>query len=269
MMDAARRHLLMGGSLVGALALAGLLPSTCAQRTSAMNRPPKRPQGRPKPLLNEDIAPVLARLDAWYAAHLPPDRYVFNPPAAEADLDAFELLVGLKLPDAYRQLSRWHDGENDDRWGHFYGLPLLPLQRAGAQWKAWARVLADFGGNRYQIPGAAWPEGAVDPAYINPRWIPLTHDGSGNHIGVDFDPWPRGRVGQVILFGRDEDVKVVLAESLLKFLEWIAGLLESGNFTLDANAGKPLLRQFRLKEPGSGDFQDSARVLLGAPGPFL
>mgnify|MGYP006198197397 CR=1 FL=1 len=46
--------------------------------------------------------------------------------------------------------------------------------------------------------------GAVDPAYINPRWIPLTHDGSGNHIGLDFDPWPGGRVGQVILFGRDE-----------------------------------------------------------------
>ncbi len=56
-------------------------------------------------------------------------------------------------------------------------------------------------------------QGAVDPAYINPRWIPLTADGSGGHIGIDFDPWPGGRIGQVILFGRDEDVKAVLAES--------------------------------------------------------
>ena len=235
----------------------------------AENSPPKRPPGEPKPLLEEEIAPVLARLDEWYAAHLPPDRYVFNPPATEAELDAFERLIGLKLPRAYRQLYRWHDGENDDRWGHIYGLPLLPLHQAGSQWKTWTDVLADFGGNRYEIPGGAWPEGAVDPAYINPRWIPLTHDGSGNHIGLDFDPWPRGRVGQVILFGRDEDVKAVLAESLGKFLEWIAGLLESGNFRLGAEAEELVLRQFRLKAPPSDDFHTGARILLGAPGPFL
>src|SRR5688572_1204222 len=274
-MDRTRRNVLIGGSFVGALTLAGLLPATCAKqqgrRKSAMaeNSPPERPPGEPKPLLEEEIAPVLARLDEWYAAHLPPDRYVFNPPATEAELDAFERLIGLKLPRAYRQLYRWHDGENDDRWGHIYGLPLLPLHQAGSQWKTWNDVLADFGGNRYEIPGGAWPEGAVDPAYINPHWIPLTHDGSGNHIGLDFDPWPRGRVGQVILFGRDEDVKAVLAESLGKFLEWIAGLLESSNFRLGAEAEEFVLRQFRLKVPPSDDFHAGARILLGAPGPFL
>jgi hypothetical protein len=58
-----------------------------------MNGVPKRPAGEPKPMLEEDIAPVLARLDAWYAAHLPPDKYVFNPPATDAQLDAFEEVV--------------------------------------------------------------------------------------------------------------------------------------------------------------------------------
>ena len=274
-MDRDRREILVGGSLVGALALAGLLPAMCARRQVARNEamtengPPRRPSGEPKPLLEEDIAPVLARLDAWYAAHLPADRYRFNPPATDAQLEAFERLVGFGMPRAYRQLYRWHDGEDDDRWGHIYGLPLLPLDEAGAQWRAWAEVLADFGGNRYEISGGAWPEGAVDPAYINPRWIPLTHDGSGNHIGMDFDPWPNGRVGQIILFGRDEDVKAVLAESLGKFLEWIAGLLESGNFRLDAAPGEAVLRRFRLKAPPESDFLDGARTLLGAPGPFL
>ena len=266
---------MIGGTFVGALTMAGLLPAMCMRqqggRAFAMSEkgPPERPPGEPKPLLEEDIAPVIARLDAWYAAHVPRDQYVFNPPATEAALDAFEQLVGLKLPQAYRQLYRWHDGENDDRWGHFYGLPLLPLKEAGRQWQAWNDVLADFGGNRYEISGGAWPVGAVDPAYINPRWIPLTHDGSGNHIGLDFDPWPRGRVGQVILFGRDEDVKVVLADSLGKFLDWIAGLLESGNFRLEVEANERVLREFRLKVPPSDDFHEGARTLLGAPGPFL
>jgi len=235
----------------------------------AKKSPAKRPPGKPKPLPEEDIAPLLARLDAWYAAHLPPDKYVFNPPATDAKIDAFERAIGVKLPWAYRQLYRWHDGEEDDRWGHIYGLPLLSLREAGSQWRAWNEVLADFGGNRYEIRGGAWPQGAVDPAYINPRWIPLTHDGSGNHIGLDFDAWPGGRLGQVILYGRDEDVKAVLAESLGKFLEWIVGLLESGNYRLKAAAGERALRQFRLKTPPSNDFHEGARIILGAPGPFL
>jgi hypothetical protein len=59
----------------------------------------------------------------------------------------------------------------------------------------------------------------------------------------------------------------VLAESLGKFLEWIAGLQESSNFRLGAEAD--VLRQFRLKVPPSHDFHAGARILLGAPGPFL
>jgi cell wall assembly regulator SMI1 len=234
-----------------------------------MNGVPKRPAGEPKPMLEEDIAPVLARLDAWYAAHLPPDKYVFNPRATDAQLDAFEEVVGFKMPRSYRQLYKWHDGENDDRWGHIYGLPILPLKRAAADWQQWKRTLAAFGGNRYFVRGGAWPQGAVDPAYTNPAWIPLTNDGSSGNIGLDFDPWPGGRVGQVILFGRDEDVKVVLAQSLGQFLDWIAGLLESGNFRLRAAAGEVVLREFRLKQPATDHFHEGARILLGAPGQFL
>lgn len=272
-MEPSRRNLLIGGSILGILALAGWLPGRCAgpqngRKSVTENNPPKRPPGAPKPLLQEDIAPVLARLDAWYAAHLPPDRYVLNPPATDAQLDAFERRVGIELPSSYRQLYRWHDGEEDDRFGHIYGLPLLPLQEAEAQWNAWNGVLEEFGGDRYMVRARGWPEGAVDPAYINPRWIPLTHDGSGNHTGLDLDPWPGGRVGQVILFGRDEDVKAVLAESLGKFLEWIADLLEAGNFRLGIAPGERVLREFRLKTPPSNEFPDGARVLLGAPGPF-
>lgn len=71
----------------------------------------------------------------------------------------------------------------------------------------------------------------------------------------------------MILYGRDEDVKAVLAPSLGSFLQWVAGLLESGNFRLQAQADA--LHEFRLKEPPSASFYDGARTLLGAPGPFL
>lgn len=274
-MDRNRRAVLIGGSVLGVCAIGGLLPTTCAmrqitrRRVTSLKDPPRRPVGYAKPMLEEDIAPVLTRLDAWYAANLPADEYVFNPPASDAMLDDFQALVMVPLPGSYRQLYRWHDGENDDRRGHIYGLPLLPLGQAASEWKAWKKIPDQFGGDRYAIPGGAWPRGAVDPAYTNPGWIPLTSDGSGGHIGLDFDPWPGGRCGQVILFGRDEDVKVVLAESLGFFLQWIAGLLESGNFRLDVAEGETVLRKFRLRRPAVDHFHEGARILLKAPAQFL
>ena len=63
-------------------------------------------------------------------------------------------------------------------------------------------------------------------------------------------------------------MKVVLAESLGKFLEWIADLLESGNFRLGKTPGEVVLREFRLKTPPANEFSDGARILLGAPGSF-
>jgi cell wall assembly regulator SMI1 len=230
---------------------------------------PARPPGEPEPLLEENITAVLGRLDAWYAAHLPADEYRFNPPATQQQLDAFEQLVGIRMPEAYRQLYLWHDGDFDERCGHVYGLPLLSLSQAGQQWLLWNDVLADFGGNRYEISAAAWPQGAVDPAYINPRWIPLTYDSGGNHIGLDFDPWPGGRIGQVILYGRDEDVKAVLAQSLGGFLQLLAELLESGNFRLEPESEAPELCSFLLKAPPSDHFHDGIRELLGIPGPCI
>jgi cell wall assembly regulator SMI1 len=230
---------------------------------------PERPAGNPKPMLEEDIAPVLARLDAWYAANLALPEHGFNPPATDAQIDAAEQLIGLKLPQSFRDLYRWHDGENDDLCGHIYGLPLLPLERVVAEHQLWTEVLEGFDGDAYAIPGGSWPEGAVDPAYINPGWLPFTHDGGGNSIGLDLDPWPAGRVGQVIIFGRDEEVKVVLAESLGQFLDWVAGLLESGNFELVPIEGEESLKSFQLKEPSIEHFHDGARALLGAPNPYV
>ena len=295
-MKLSRRNLLIGASVIGALGVAGFGPPLCSKRpkrSATAQQRLKRPPGQPKPLLEEDIRPVLARLEAWYDANLPkgiqtnpppptePDKelwrqsypsgqYAFNPPATDAQIDALERVIGFKLPNAYRQLYRWHDGDDvvdTDAYGHIYGLPLIPLEGVEAIWRTWINVLAGMGGDRYRIRGAGWPVGAVDPAYINPRWIPLTLDGSGNHIGLDMDPWPAGRIGQVIIFGTDEHVKVVLAESLGKFFEWVAELLESGNFRTDAT-GERRLRLFRLKNPPVDDFHEGARILLGAPGPF-
>ena len=65
------------------------------------------------------------------------------------------------------------------------------------------------------------PEGAIRKKYFHYKWLPVLSDGSGNYIGVDLDPGPAGRKGQVIIFGRDEEALFVVADGLPSFFDWV------------------------------------------------
>lgn len=77
------------------------------------------------------------------------------------------------------------------------------------------------------------PPGAIQRVYAHPGWIPLAKDFEGNNIAVDLAPGPRGRWGQVILFGRDFDRKYVVAPSWAAFLATLADDLEAGDHYID------------------------------------
>lgn len=76
---------------------------------------------------------------------------------------------------------------------------------------------------------ASVPEGAVQHAYAHTAWIPLVTDYLGNNIAVDLAPGPKGKWGQVILFGREYDTKYVVAPSWAHFLMTFADDLENGH----------------------------------------
>lgn len=64
----------------------------------------------------------------------------------------------------------------------------------------------------------SYPEGKIKKQYANPNWIPLVTDNAGNHIAIDLDPDVDGAVGQVIVFGREFDEKVVIANNWGDFM---------------------------------------------------
>lgn len=89
------------------------------------------------------------------------------------------------------------------------------------------------------------PPGAVQRAYAHPAWIPLVRDWGGNNLAVDLAPGPRGRWGQIILFGRDYDTKYVVARSWASFLAIVADDLGSGRWFVDDDTGELKLREFK------------------------
>ncbi len=107
-----------------------------------------------------------------------------------------------------------------------------------------------------EITGESYPQDAIKPIYINLRWIPFSHDGAGNHLGIDLDPGATGIIGQVINFGTDEKNKFVIAPSLTDFMAWMLVQYQSGNYQSSS-------RSLALLEPQNNHFLDIVPLLFG------
>ncbi|WP_216321688.1 SMI1/KNR4 family protein [Deinococcus aestuarii] len=177
--------------------------------------------------MTSDLPAVLARLDAWLAAHVPAIHATLRPGASDTELDALEPLVGQKLPESFRTLYRWHDGEQLVVRGVF-SLAFLPLAQIQFDWETWQDIGKNFPEMNQEINSASHPTGSIREAYTTPGWLGFLSDLSGNSVGLDFNPGPAGKLGQVITFGRDQEYKYVLAESLEAFLREYLTRLEAG-----------------------------------------
>lgn len=171
--------------------------------------------------MTTDLNPIFERLEDWLAAHAPQIYAQLTVGASEAELDDLETLIGQRLPADYRALYRRHGD-----WGRALRLPHCTLDTVRREWLVWQELEPEFGDKMGKH--TSHPPGAITPRYINLGWIPFLQDWGGNSVGVDLAPDVAGKWGQVITFGRDENEKVVLADSLGDFLREYLARLEAG-----------------------------------------
>ena len=77
------------------------------------------------------------------------------------------------------------------------------------------------------------PPQAVQCVYVHRGWIPFARDGEGNLAAIDFAPGPTGTWGQIILFGRHYDTKVVVASLFHEFIFGYIQDIDLGNYSID------------------------------------
>lgn len=151
-------------------------------------------------------------------AALVPEAGVFNPGLDDDGLAEAEAQLGLSLPEDYKALYRWRDGEVDlSQPGMFVGYHFRPLAYNVKMWGIWRDSLREDPTLNTNIIRTSEPPGWTPAQYINVARVPLGDDGAMNMLGVDLNPGPEGQVGQVIRYGRDEPVVTVLAPSVTEF----------------------------------------------------
>jgi cell wall assembly regulator SMI1 len=165
--------------------------------------------------------------------------------ASRESLASLEEHLGVALPKSVWEFLAIHDGQ-DRGPGLTDSGYILSVGGIRANWNMWRDIDEDEMNEDCAELMRSQPEGFIKAMYTNPRWIPLTSDEGGNHIGLDFDPAELGSLGQVIAFGRDEDTKRLLANSFEAFVENLANSLVGLKWN-----GKYLEKQISSNRDGS------------------
>ncbi|ODV86613.1 hypothetical protein CANARDRAFT_185741, partial [[Candida] arabinofermentans NRRL YB-2248] len=188
------------------------------------------------------LTSVWDRLEDWLDREFPELGDDLEDGVTQNDLNAIERDLKLSLPLDVRESYQIHDGQLQlgKKRGLIYGYPLLDLEAIAAETNIWRRGTSKSNTENQKHNTVnfldlqkSFPPGAVVPVYYHPNWIPIVKDNEGNNIALDLNPGPRGRWGQVILFGRDFDTKLVVASCFTEFLLNLVEDLEEGHFSID------------------------------------
>lgn len=185
----------------------------------------------------KDIKELWGAFTNWLQAATPTQYEKLNPAATFNEIEDFARTTGYELPDSLAQLYKLNNGGlcGTEGMNSILSLEFLSLKEVIEAWKGWREVEQ---GMYLDGEEPTYPNDAIKNTYANPKWIPILNDGGGNNIGIDLDPGKTGTYGQVINFGRDEQSKFVIADSLESFLSLILLCIADGKvgITQDTDA---------------------------------
>ncbi|MEM6300080.1 MAG: SMI1/KNR4 family protein [Bacteroidota bacterium] len=182
---------------------------------------------------NNDIPSVWYRFESWLtknASHLTTE---LNAPVSEAEVVKLEQVIDGNLPKEYIEFLRIHNGQKYDSEGLIDTEELLSTERIIEEWSVWKELLDEDDFNDSQSE----PDKGIKSDWWNPKWIPITYDGNGNHYCIDLDPSESGTSGQIIRMWHDSAERELIASS---FKEWISDYvnnLEDGQYVYSEDWG--------------------------------
>ncbi|HEY9793141.1 MAG TPA: SMI1/KNR4 family protein [Candidatus Obscuribacterales bacterium] len=172
-------------------------------------------------------------IHGWLEQNAPEILANLNNAADQQAVTNLESTIQITLPPDFVASTRIHDGQTDQSIGFEEGGEFLSLKRIADEWKVWKELLdsGDFAGITSE------PVGAIKNDWWNPKWIPFTYDGSGNHLCIDLDPAAGGTPGQIITMWHDDADRRIVAPNFQTWLSNLAIGLQNGDFVYSDNYG--------------------------------
>lgn len=154
---------------------------------------------------------LVSRLDAWLSRHRPDYYARLLPGLTDLEWVAFEARLGVKLPDAFRVLYQWRNGQPDDYFKSFRGNRTWSPAADVVETK---ELLDSMIGSDFE---AGWWD-------LN--WVPFLHNGGGSHLCVDVAGTNGGGPGQLIEFWKADPDRPIVSPGIEHWLSAFVASLE-------------------------------------------
>lgn len=176
---------------------------------------------------------VWNRIEAWLGANAPEVLRGLNPPATQDQIANAEKALGVSFPPDVVKSFLIHNGQASNTPWLLDGWEFMSLERIIDEWTVWKGLLdgGDFKDTESESDGHTVTD------WWNPRWIPLTYDGAGDHHCLDLNPGPGGNSGQIIIMWHDEGARPLIAPSYRQWLTNLARGFEAGQYELSEEYG--------------------------------
>jgi cell wall assembly regulator SMI1 len=166
------------------------------------------------------------RIELWLKNNCPEAFADLAKPATDAKLADLEAKLAIKLPADAVNTYRKHDGQMGMGPPIAGAWKFLPLKSVAVQWNIQRKLLEEGA----FATATAKAKGPVRPIWWSAQWVPISHNGAGDLQCIDLDPADGGKVGQIVLYRHDNELRECVAESLTNWLELLANDMETGKF---------------------------------------
>lgn len=168
---------------------------------------------------------IWGRIENWLKVNYPEGLDKLNEGASDELIKSTEQFVGVNFPDDVKDFFKIHNGISEESY-LIAGWYLLSVEDIKSEWKIWKDLLDEGAFQDFRCT----PHEAIQNNWWNDKWIPLTWDGAGNNICLDFTPTEKGKIGQIIIIWHDDDVRPLVADSFREWLTDYVEALEAGEY---------------------------------------
>jgi cell wall assembly regulator SMI1 len=165
-----------------------------------------------------DATSLINRMDRWLAANRPAYYALLQPGLGNAALDAFENRFSLKLPEAFRDLYRWRNGQTAGS--------SAPLQQNRTY-----EMLEEITRAKTELDSLIGSD-FDDPKYWRRGWVPFLHNGAGSWLCLDLAAEDGGQIGQLVAFWKRDEDRPVEHPSVEAWLAALVTSMENGSLEL-------------------------------------
>lgn len=163
---------------------------------------------------------VITRLDKWFKSNRSAYYAKLQPGAADEEIHRFERLSGLLLPESFKALYRWRNGQPLDCYEAFHNNKMfLSLESIEESWTVLKELLE---GGEFEIEN-----------WWRVSWIPFLDDGAGNHLCLDLEGTFTDHKGQLLEFWHDDSDRDILYPDFERYLETVVRCLEEQTWSED------------------------------------